>query len=259
MYICHHNDTVEQQIILVVMAEITTYRFRIEPQSVDFTLRASASSIINHMLNVAGADAHAKGFGVEVLQEQSVTWVLSRLAVEIERRPEQYDNIEIDTWVNEFNRLITTRNFRVRCGDEVVASGVSQWCMLNMESRQAVDMSPLKEIYERAMVAEPSPIAAPARLRPAEVKVVRSRPVMYSDIDFNRHMNTLRYIDLMFDTLPLELIEQSDRMRLDIHFLAEARYGEMLNIGMMTNEAQYSFEISTENKTLCRANIEFKR
>ena len=240
------------------MAEITSYRFTIQPQDVDFTLRASATSIINYMLNVAGADAHNKGFGVEVLQEQSVTWVLSRMAVEIERRPEQYRDIDIDTWVNDFNRLVSTRNFRMRCGDNVVASGVSQWCMLNMESRQAVDMSPLKDVYERAMVAEPSPIAPPARLRPVEVEVVRSRKVMYSDIDFNRHMNTLRYIDLMFDTLPLELIEQGSSMRLDIHFLAEARYGEEINIGLLKQENTFRFEIMSQDKTLCRANIEFK-
>ena len=52
------------------MAEITTYNYRIEPQDVDFTLRASAASIINYMLNVAGMDAHNKGFGVDVRIEK---------------------------------------------------------------------------------------------------------------------------------------------------------------------------------------------
>ena len=71
------------------MAEITSYKYRVEPQDVDFTLRASVSSIINYMLNVAGLDAHNKGFGVEVLQGKSFTWVLSRLAIEVKRQPEQ--------------------------------------------------------------------------------------------------------------------------------------------------------------------------
>ena len=186
------------------MAEITTYKYRVEPQDVDFTLRASTSAIINYMLNVAGSDAHNKGFGVEVLQDSSLTWVLMRFAVEIESRPEQYANIEIDTWISDFNRLSSTRNFRMRVGDKVVASGVSQWCVLNMETRQAADMSMMKEAHDKFIVAEASPIAAPARLRPVEAAATVSRPVVYSDIDFNRHMNTLRYIDLIFDTLPLE-------------------------------------------------------
>lgn len=241
------------------MATISSYPFTIQPENVDFTLRASAASIISYMLNVAGTDAHLKGFGVEALQGHSFTWVLSRLAVEISTQPRQYTDIEIDTWVNEFNRLSSTRNFKMRIGDEVIAAGVSQWCMLNMETRQAVDMTLLKDVYERAMVAETSPIAAPARLRDVEPQISVSRPVVYSDIDFNRHVNTLRYIDLIFDTLPLELIEKNAGMRLDINFIAEALYGEVLTIGASSEGNVWQFEISSDSgKKLCRAKIEFK-
>lgn len=241
------------------MATISSYPFTIQPENVDFTLRASAASIISYMLNVAGTDAHLKGFGVEALQGHSFTWVLSRLAVEISTQPRQYTDIEIDTWVNEFNRLSSTRNFKMRIGDEVIAAGVSQWCMLNMETRQAVDMTLLKDVYERAMVAEASPIAAPARLRDVEPQISVSRPVVYSDIDFNRHVNTLRYIDLIFDTLPLELIEKNVGMRLDINFIAEALYGEVLTIGASSEGNVWQFDISSDSgKKLCRAKIEFK-
>lgn len=240
------------------MAEISTYNFRIEPQDVDFTLRASASSIINYMLNVAGIDADRKGFGVESLQNHSYTWVLSRLGVEITTQPQQYETIELDTWVNEFNRLSSTRNFRMRLADNILATGVSQWCMLNMETRQVVDMSLLKDTYERAMVNTPSPIAAPARLRPTESTATASRPVRYSDIDFNRHVNTLRYVDMVFDAIPLELIEQNAGMRIDFNFIAEARYGETLTISSSSEGNVFQFEISSEYKTLCRARVEFK-
>ena len=240
------------------MAEITTYNYRIEPQDVDFTLRASASSIINYMLNVAGLDAHNKGFGVDVLQDKSVTWVLSRLAVDIELQPRQYDNVAIDTWVNDFNRLSSTRNFRMRLDDKHLASGVSQWCMLNMETRQVVDMSLLKDVYTRAMVDQPSPITAPMRLRATEPQATMSRPVVYSDIDFNRHVNTLRYIDLIFDMLPLEAIEQNGGMRLDFNFLAEARYGDILSVGAANDGNVWCFDITSEDRVLCRARVELR-
>ena len=240
------------------MAEITSYKHRVEPQEVDFTLRASVASVINYMLNVAGTDAHNKGFGVNVLQGQSFTWVLSRLAVEVKEQPCQYDDIEVDTWVNEFNRLSSTRNFRIRREDNILAEGVSQWCMINMETRQAVDMSTLKDVYERAMVDEPSPIAIPARLRAIEPTDKTSRPVVYSDIDFNRHVNTLRYIDLIFDTLPIELIENNRGLRLDLNFIAEAVYGDTLGIGSIVEGDVWQFEITANgDKTLCRAKITF--
>lgn len=241
------------------MAEITTYNYTIQPQDVDFTLRASVTSIISYMLNVAGTDAHSKGFGVDALQGHSFTWVLSRLAVDITTKPAQYEDVAIDTWVNEFNRLSSTRNFRMHANGMQVARGVSQWCMLNMESRQVVDMSLLKDLYERAMVDEPSPISAPQRLRAIEPVATMSRPVVYSDIDFNRHVNTLRYIDLIFDMLPLSVIEQSGGVRIDVNFIAEARYGEVMSVGVVEHEGVYQFEISSDSgKVLCRARLEFR-
>ena len=240
------------------MAEISTYNYRIEPQDVDFTLRASAASIVNYMLNVAGIDAHNKGFGVDALLGQSVTWVLSRLAVDITKQPAQYDEVGIDTWVNDFNRLSSTRNFVMHKGDDLYASGVSQWCMFDMEKRQSVDMSMLKDVYMKAMVEHPSPIAMPARLRAMEPQKTMSRPVAYSDIDFNRHVNTLRYIDLIFDMLPLELIENNGGMRLDINFLSEARYGETLTVGATAEDNVWNFDITSEGRVLCRARIEFR-
>lgn len=241
------------------MAEITTYNYTIQPQDVDFTLRASVTSIISYMLNVAGTDAHSKGFGVDALQGHSFTWVLSRLAVDITTKPAQYEDVAIDTWVNEFNRLSSTRNFRMHANGMQVARGVSQWCMLNMESRQVVDMSLLKDVYERAMVDEPSPISAPQRLRAIEPVATMSRPVVYSDIDFNRHVNTLRYIDLIFDMLPLSVIEQNGGVRIDVNFIAEARYGEVMTVGVVEQEGVYQFEISSDSgKVLCRARLEFR-
>ena len=241
------------------MAEITTYKNMVLPKSVDFTRRASVASIIGYMLDVAGEDAERKGFGISALDSASNTWVLSRLAVEITAQPKQYEDIAIDTWVNEFNRLSSTRNFRIHRGAECVAAGVSQWCMLNMESRQVVDMSLLKDTYMQAMVDEPSPIPSPARLRPITPVGSASRPVVYSDIDFNRHMNTMRYIDLIFDNVPLELIEQNNGLRIDLNFIAEARYGEVVTIGWVNEGNIWNFEISASTeKVLCRAKVEFK-
>ena len=184
--------------------------------------------------------------------------MLSRLAVEIYRQPAQYEDVAIQTWVNEFNRLSSTRNFKMLRGDECVAAGVSQWCMLNMETRQVVDMSLLKGVYDKAMVDAASPISTPARLRAVEAQATVSRPVVYSDIDFNKHVNTLRYIDMIFDALPLELIEKNNGMRIDLNFIAEARYGETLVLGIENNANAWQFDIASDDgRRLCRAKIVF--
>ena len=239
------------------MAEITSYSYRIEPQDVDFTLRASASSVINYLLNVAGIDAHNKGFGVDVLQGQSFTWVLSRLAVEINRQPHQYDNVDIETWVNEFNRLSSTRNFRMTYGGEVLASGVSQWCMLDFSTRMPADMNAMAKAHEGNMVDAPSPCERPRRLAALDGEPVLQHRVTYSDIDFNRHMNTMRYIDIVFDTMPIEMLEKLDKLRMDINFMREARYGDELSLLCEERDNMRLCEFRNDaGDVLCRASLE---
>ena len=45
------------------MGEKSHYNYRVEPQDVDFTLRATIPSLGSAILNTAGIDAHGKGFG----------------------------------------------------------------------------------------------------------------------------------------------------------------------------------------------------
>ena len=60
---------------------------------------------------------------------------------------------------------------------------------------------------------------------------VMEHRVVYSDIDFNRHVNTMRYINMMFDMLPIEQLTAIRPVRLDIHFMHECRYGQTLTVG----------------------------
>ena len=93
------------------MAEKSRYDYRVEPQDVDFTLRATISSLGAAILNTAGIDAHGKGFGVDALNADNHSWVLSRMAVEFDSRPVQYTDYEVATWISDYGRVLSTRNF----------------------------------------------------------------------------------------------------------------------------------------------------
>ena len=241
------------------MAEISTYRNMVQPKSVDCTRRASVAAIIGYMLDVAGEDADRKGFGISALDSASTTWVLSRLAVDITAQPKQYEEIAIDTWVNEFNRLSSTRNFRVRRGEECVAAGVSQWCMLDFDTRMPVDMNTLQKVHDGTIVDAPSPCERPRRLGAVVGEPITEHKVVYSDIDFNRHMNTMRYIDLIFDSMPIEVPEKLEAWRMDVNFMREALYGDMLSLKHSDADGVKAYEFNNAaGEALCRFAFEFK-
>lgn len=243
------------------MAEKTTYSYQVDPQDVDFTLRATLSSLVNTVLSVAGIDAQHKGFGTDVLNRDNLSWVLLRMAAEFDRRPEQYDDFRIATWVSEYARLMSTRNFTVEDAEgRTFGRIVSQWCMIDLSSRRPVDLSTpaVAATYMRHLVDAPSPADAPRRVTGIAPQRERSHEVVYSDIDFNRHVNTLRYLDMMLDMLPIDSFAEDRPMRLDIHFQRECRYGQTLTVGHERRGACDLFEISADGAPAVRAALEWR-
>ena len=241
------------------MAEKTHYPYRVEPQDVDFTLRATVASLGSAILNTAGIDAYGKGFGVDVLNAANHSWVLSRLAMEFDTRPEQYTDYTIATWISDYGRVLSTRNFTLTdAAGRQFGRAVSQWAMIDLRSRTAVDLWWVGDAHAAAIVAEPSPAERPRKIREGHPTRTSEHRVVYSDIDFNRHVNTMRYIEMMLDMLPVELLTLDAPLRLDIHFLHECRFGQTLRIGCEERERAALFEISADDGVAAvRAGVEW--
>ncbi len=232
------------------MAEKSHYNYRVEPQDVDFTLRATIPSLGSAILNTAGVDAHGKGFGVDALNADNHSWVLSRMAVEFDSQPTQYTDYTIATWINEYGRVLSTRNFTLTdaAGTEF-GRAVTQWAMIDLRSRSALDLSWVGDAHADAIVEAPSPTDKPRKIREVNPAQTVEHKVVYSDIDFNRHVNTMRYIEMMIDMLPVELLMQETPVRFDIHFLRECRYGQTLSVGYEQRGRTALFEIRSDEGT----------
>ena len=240
--------------------EKSVFKYRIEPKRVDFTGRISVSSMFDMILAAAGEDAHTRGFGVDALAVNDYGWVLSRICFELDALPKEYSDLTLYTWIGGYNRLISTRNFQLADAEgKEFGRAVSQWCMLDFNTRMPADMNTMAKAHEGNMVDAPEPCERPRRLLAVDSEVVGSHKVAYSDIDFNHHMNTMRYIDLIFDSMPIEVIENLQSVRMDINFVKEALYGDELSI--YGNECdgvrQYEFR-NAAGEVLCRAALEIK-
>ena len=242
------------------MAEKSRYDYRVEPQDVDFTLRATISSLGAAILNTAGIDAHGKGFGVDALNADNHSCVLSRMAVEFASRPVQYTDYEVATWISDYGRVLSTRNFTLTdtASGREFGRAVTQWAMIDLQSRSAIDLSWVGDAHADAVVDAASPTDKPRKIREVNPTETADHRVVYSDIDFNRHVNTMRYIEMMLDMLPVGMLTREAPVRLDIHFLKECRFGQTLTVGCEQREHSALFEISAEGAAAVRASIEWK-
>lgn len=242
------------------MTEKSIFRYKVDPRRVDFTERASISSMCDIILEAAGEDAYKRGFGIDVLAERNLGWVLSRMCVELDYMPAEYSEFTIHTWISDYNRLASTRNFTLTDDEgRMFGRAVSQWCMLDFSTRMPADVNLLARMHEGVMVDAPSPCERPRRIAAVGSEPTAKHRVVYSDIDFNRHMNTMRYIDMVCDLLPIDELEQLNAVRVDMNFMRESRYGDVLSLCIDRRDDACAFEYrSGEGEALCRISLELR-
>lgn len=211
------------------------YDFMAEPFHCDFSKRLSMGHLGNHLLNAADFHATDRGFGMPQLNPEHKTWVLSRLAVEMEEMPPEYTKFSVETWIEGVMRYFTNRNFRiVDAADDnrVYGYGRSIWALIDTDTRQPLNILDLGggEIARYVDMERVCPIASLSRVKIGKDACrVASLPTHYSDVDVNGHINSVKYIEHVLDLFGLDWYREHRVRRFDIAYVAESHYGDTLN------------------------------
>ena len=241
--------------------KIGSYKFIAEPFHVDFKGRLTMGVLGNHLLNCAVFHASERGFGIATLNEDNYTWVLSRLAIDLEEMPYQYEEFTVQTWVENVYRLFTDRNFAILNKDgKKIGYARSVWAMINLNTRKPADLLTLHggSIVDY-VCDEPCPIEKPSRIKVTTDKPSAKLTAKYSDIDINGHVNSIRYIEHILDLFPIQLYMRKQIQRFEMAYVAESYYGDELSFfEEEVNEDEYHVEIKKNDcEVVCRAKVKF--
>ena len=235
-------------------SKVGTYNFVAEPFHVDFTGKLTMGVLGNHLLNCAGFHASDRGFGIAELNENRYTWVLSRLAVELEDMPRQYEPFSIETWVENVYRLFTDRNFAILDKEgKPIGYARSVWAMIDLNSRKPADLLTLHGGDITNYICEKEcPIEKPGRIKVAEKEPIEEYEIRYSDIDINGHVNSIKYIEHILDLFPIETFKEKNIRRFEMAYVAESYYGDTLSFyRTQVSENEFDVEVKKNNAEVC--------
>ena len=241
---------------------IGEYNFVAEPFCSDFTGHMSLSTLGNMLLNVAEFHASDRGFGIITINQGAHTWVLSRLAMEFDEMPRQTEPFTIQTWVENVYKLFTARNFAIVNKDNTpIGYARSVWAMIDLESRKPVD---LLSVYSGGISEyvcdRDCPIDGPGKVKVASTEPVREASMLFSDIDINGHVNSIRYIDHILDLFPLDLYKEKRIKRFEIAYVNESYYGDTLAFYLdEKGEGEFHIEVKKKDsgEVICRSKVIF--
>ena len=229
------------------------YEYEIKYQEVDGEKKLRLFNLENYLLEVAGTVADELGFGIANLHPKGLTWILTRLSVEMYELPTHCEKVRFETWIESNAHMLSTRDFRIYSGDKLIGQCKSVWAVLDLEKREIVNIfdDPMFEGCVDGEVIEMNRIRMTTIPEPTGIV---PHKVVYSDIDYNGHCNSCRYLQAMTDTYLPDYYGKT--VRLDINYSKEAMLGEKLQtLYLVTDDGVQYQQKNPHGETSCSAKI----
>ena len=184
-----------------------------------------------------------------IRDELHKAFILSKVYMRFYEPAYAYEDITVETWTGVESRGFTFyRSFCVKRGDTVIADALTTWCLIDTLEHKLL---PVKS-FENNFVDEPSlAVDMPRKIKfpdqPPEF--VGTRRIVYSDIDYNMHMNNTHYPSMVIDFLPSP--ENHRIKELMLSFVSGSVYNDEIKIYRSQNEDTYYFKTLSSNDKIC--------
>lgn len=216
----------------------------------DATRIVRPTQLLVYMQETSNAHLDSTGHNLDRLRdEHSLAFLLSKTRIALYAPLYAHEDIRVETFTAESRAFGFNRYYRILRGDEVIAAADTTWALIDLNSRQLCKA----DAFDFGFEHEPSlDIGLPPRFRVPhtdELELLGERRIVYSDLDYNMHMNNTRYADMLCDHMPLEDIPKIKGMSLS--YLHEAAFGDVIKIYAKKSDGRYSFRTVNQNGITC--------
>ena len=202
--------------------------------------------IASRVIEAATDHSNLLGIGYADLAKLNLRWVLVRLSIEVDRSLAINESYKIATWIESVNRFFSDRGSMITDKDEKIVARIhSVWAAIDNDTRLLGNLEQLPK--DGFTIVEPKfkldKLAPPAIDINSEI-AERTLKFGVTDIDFNRHVNAIRYLTAAIDSHDLRFYDSHSIGRLDASFEHEVYYGEEISVASGT-DANVNFADTT--------------
>ena len=208
------------------------------------------TQLLVYMQETSNAHLDSTGHNLDRLRdEHSLAFLLSKTKIALYAPLYAHEEIRVETFTAESRAFGFNRYYRILRGDEVIAAADTTWALIDLNSRQLCKADAFDFGFEHEPALD---IGLPPRFRVPhtdELELLGERRIVYSDLDYNMHMNNTRYADMLCDFMPLEDIPKIKGMSLS--YLHEAAFGDVIKIYAKKSDGRYRFRTINQNGITC--------
>jgi len=201
-------------------------RFKVQAYEMGPGGGVKLGSLLNYFQEAASEHAENLGASVTDLISRNLTWVLSRYHIKILRYPLWKESLQLTTWPSVQQGLFALREFEIR--DEqssLLAAATTSWMLLDIKSKRAVPLAGNLPEYPRDPRRAISDSFDPLpKVEKADLEL--SFQVQRRDLDWNRHVNHVVYVEWAAETAPQDILENFQPAEIEVDFRGQTFFGE---------------------------------
>ena len=161
--------------------------------------------------------------------KKTYTWVLSRMMLKMDTFSTWRDPVRVRTWPSGIQTVFALRDFEIRDdADRIIGSAVSAWIVIDADKRRPVRPTSFAEQINsvEGLRSFDHPLNKLPKVDAADYE---SRFfVRYHDLDINQHVNNVRYIEWLLESIPDFGREGLTLKELELNYLGEAFKGDRI-------------------------------
>lgn len=209
---------------------IVENKYRVNIKQVNVNGSISDKGILMIFEDIACYHSDLIGCGFNDRPKTHFAWILLNWKVNVFKRARYGDTVIVKTWTHSSNKLFSYRDFQMYDeSNTLIAIGSSKWVLMDSESFNIIHIP--DELTQNFLPEDKGVFENnnfPKLSEPLDMKLTYSFVVPRRDIDVNKHMNNLYYLDHAFEALPEDLYLK-EYNSIDIHYKLSAKLNEKVD------------------------------
>lgn len=225
---------------------------------------ASATTMLMLLEETAADHCHSINYSLYDLVAQNVGWVLLSGVMEMYRYPKYKEKITIRTWLSSYSMIKGFRENEIYDAQgEIIGRSRGLWVFFDIERRRPIQIfDAIKEgwSYDSTLSIDHN---ISKKIEVLDVANFSKKfKVNRFDTDMNEHVNNIRYLQWLMESLPKEIVDNYYLVKIDGRFITEALYDDTI-ISLTKGDVEHSFihsiTIQGTNKVCATAQTFWKK
>lgn len=220
--------------------------------------RMKVSHILRLMQQISSEHLDKLGGPYEFLYAHGMVFLVSQMTVKLPCRPQAGQKILLRTYPHPSKgaRMMRSVLFYDLEG-KLLVQAMTSWMLVNPESRKILRPSVFPIELNMVPCEVAGDIAIEKIPHSESWEACPARPIRFSDIDCNGHVNNAVYADMAFDCLPTAIAMNREPKRFCICYHNEAKLGDTLAMKMTELEKEHFLVQGAHREQCFEAEIDF--